>query len=90
MSWIAGDAMGGDDAPGNIADGALAAARHFDLGSEDGGVPLLGVAGVAVVGHGHSTAKAVRNAVAMAYRFAALRVIERVEQEIAAVAGPRR
>jgi fatty acid/phospholipid biosynthesis enzyme len=44
------------------------------------------VAGVAIVGHGRSNAKAVRNAVAMAYRFAAHRVIERVEQDIAAAA----
>ena len=33
-----------------------------------------------IVGHGRSSAKAVRNAVAMAYRFAAERFIERVEQ----------
>ena len=32
MIWIAVDAMGGDDAPGHVVDGALAAARHFDLG----------------------------------------------------------
>jgi len=32
MIWIAVDAMGGDDAPRNIVDGALAAVRHFDLG----------------------------------------------------------
>ena len=32
MIWIAVDAMGGDDAPGPVVDGALAAARHFDLG----------------------------------------------------------
>ena len=32
MIWIAVDAMGGDDAPRHIVDGALAAARHFDLG----------------------------------------------------------
>src|SRR5215471_16382253 len=32
MLWIAVDAMGGDDAPRNVVDGALAAARHFDLG----------------------------------------------------------
>jgi glycerol-3-phosphate acyltransferase PlsX len=39
--------------------------------SEYGGAPLLGVAGLAVVGHGRSSVKAVRNAVLMAYRFAA-------------------
>src|ERR1041384_4555294 len=32
MIWIAIDAMGGDDAPRNIVDGAMAAVRHFDLG----------------------------------------------------------
>src|SRR5439155_22975043 len=32
MIWIAVDAMGGDAAPDHIVDGALAAARHFDLG----------------------------------------------------------
>ena len=60
--------------------------RRVDY-SEYGGAPLLGVAGVAIVGHGRSSAKAVRNAVAMAYRFAAGRFIERVEQEIAAAAA---
>src|SRR5207342_344507 len=32
MIWIAVDAMGGDEAPRNIVEGALAAVRHFDLG----------------------------------------------------------
>jgi glycerol-3-phosphate acyltransferase PlsX len=65
------------------------ALRHFRRRvdySEYGGAPLLGVAGLVVVGHGRSSAKAVRNAVAMAYRFAASRFIERVEREIAAAA----
>ncbi len=43
--------------------------RRVDY-SEYGGAPLLGVAGLAIVGHGRSSAKAVRNAIAMAYRFA--------------------
>ena len=51
--------------------------------SEYGGAPLLGVGGVAIVGHGRSSAKAVRNAVAMAYRFATSQLIQRVEQDIA-------
>ncbi len=41
MLWIAVDAMGGDYAPGHVVDGALAAARHFDLG-----VALVGPADV--------------------------------------------
>ena len=40
--------------------------RRVDY-SEYGGAPLLGVAGLAIVGHGRSSAKAVRNAIAMAY-----------------------
>jgi glycerol-3-phosphate acyltransferase PlsX len=67
------------------------AMRHFRKRvdySEYGGAPLLGLAGIAIVGHGRSSAKAVRNAVAMAYRFASSRFIERVGREIAAAAVP--
>src|SRR4051812_23588754 len=63
------------------------ALRHFHMRvdySEYGGAPLLGVGGVTIVGHGRSSAKAVRNAVAMAYRFVATRFLERVGHEIAA------
>jgi glycerol-3-phosphate acyltransferase PlsX len=59
--------------------------RRIDY-SEYGGAPLLGVGGMAIVGHGRSSAKAVRNAVASAYRFAADRFILRVQDEIAAAA----
>ncbi len=52
--------------------------------SEYGGAPLLGVERVCIVGHGRSSVKAVRNAVALAYRFAAQDVIGRVERGIAA------
>jgi glycerol-3-phosphate acyltransferase PlsX len=61
--------------------------RRVDY-SEYGGAPLLGVAGVTIVGHGRSSAKAVRNAVAMAYRFAEAQFIDRVERDIAAAAVP--
>jgi glycerol-3-phosphate acyltransferase PlsX len=57
--------------------------RSFDY-SEYGGAPLLGVAGLTIVGHGRSSAKAVRNAIAMASRFAAGSFIQRVQEEIAA------
>jgi len=52
--------------------------------AEYGGAPLLGVAGLAIVGHGRSSAKAVSNGIAMAHRFAAGDFIQRVEQKIAA------
>ncbi len=61
--------------------------RRVDY-SEFGGAPLLGVAGLAIVGHGRSSTKAVRNAVAMAHRFASSDFIPRVEQEIAAASVP--
>ncbi len=67
------------------------AMRHFKRRvdySEYGGAPLLGVAGITIVGHGRSSAKAVRNAVAMAYRFASGQFIQRVEREIAVAAVP--
>jgi phosphate acyltransferase len=56
--------------------------------SEHGGAPLLGVNGVAIVGHGRSSAKAVRNGVILAHRFASDRLIQRLEGEIAAFAVP--
>src|SRR3712207_857895 len=46
--------------------------------SEYGGAPLVGVAGLTIVGHGRSSAKAVRNAIALAYRFATSDFIHRV------------
>jgi phosphate acyltransferase len=52
--------------------------------SEYGGAPLLGVAGLCIVGHGSSSVKAVRNAVAMAHRFATHGFIQRIQHEIAA------
>jgi glycerol-3-phosphate acyltransferase PlsX len=67
------------------------AMRHFRRRvdySEYGGAPLLGVAGITIVGHGRSSAKAVRNAVAMAWRFASGQLIQRVEREIAVAAVP--
>jgi glycerol-3-phosphate acyltransferase PlsX len=56
--------------------------------AEYGGAPLLGVNGVAIVGHGRSSAKAIRNGVAMAHRFASARLVERLEGGIAASAVP--
>ena len=51
--------------------------------SEYGGASLLGVAGLCIVGHGRSSVKAVRNAVAMAYRFSQENFIDHLRQEIA-------
>ncbi len=56
--------------------------------SEYGGAPLLGVGGLCIVGHGRSSAKAVRNAVAMATRLASQDCVPRIAREIAAVSVP--
>jgi glycerol-3-phosphate acyltransferase PlsX len=57
--------------------------------SEYGGAPLVGVAGLCIVGHGRSSAKAVRNAVAMSARFVREGLLDRLAREVgAAAAGP--
>jgi glycerol-3-phosphate acyltransferase PlsX len=55
--------------------------------SEYGGAPLLGVGRPVVVGHGRSSAKAVRNAILMAARFAREGLVPRVEQELLLLQG---
>ena len=56
--------------------------------AEHGGAPLLGVNGIAIVGHGRSNPTAVRNAVVMAHRFASDRIMRRIEGDIAACVVP--
>ncbi len=55
--------------------------------SEYGGAPLLGVAGVCIVGHGRSSEKAVRNAIVMAHRFATDGLVARIQQELSLLQG---
>src|SRR5690349_8290046 len=52
--------------------------------SEYGGAPLLGLNGLCIVGHGRSSSKAVRNAVAMAARAAADGLLDRLARDLAA------
>jgi glycerol-3-phosphate acyltransferase PlsX len=65
---------------------ALGQVRVMTDYAEHGGAPLLGVNGVIIVGHGRSSARAVRNGVAMAHRFASERLMQRIEGDIAASA----
>jgi phosphate acyltransferase len=55
--------------------------------SEYGGAPLLGLNGLCVVGHGRSSAKAVRNGVAMAARFVSQGLIGQLSRQAAASAS---
>jgi phosphate acyltransferase len=51
--------------------------------SEYGGAPLLGLKGVAIVGHGSSNANAIKNAIRVAKQYAESGVNERLERELA-------
>ena len=55
--------------------------RRLDY-SEYGGAPLLGLNGLCIVGHGRSSAKAVRNAVAMAARAVTGTLLARLAREV--------
>ncbi|HKT49755.1 MAG TPA: phosphate acyltransferase PlsX, partial [Candidatus Angelobacter sp.] len=68
--------------------GALLARKAFtDFGrkldySEYGGAPLLGLKGVAIVGHGRSNANAIKNAIRVAKQFYESGVNGRIEEEL--------
>jgi glycerol-3-phosphate acyltransferase PlsX len=53
--------------------------------SEYGGAPLVGLNGLCIVGHGRSSPKAVRNAVAMAARFTNEGLLDKLTRDIHAV-----
>jgi glycerol-3-phosphate acyltransferase PlsX len=53
--------------------------------SEYGGAPLVGLNGLCIVGHGRSSAKAVRNGVAMAAKFADEGLLEKLSREVGAI-----
>ena len=63
--------------------------RRVDY-SEYGGAPLLGVAGLVVVGHGRSSVKAVRNALALTHRFVRDGLVTTVGHGMAALGTERR
>jgi glycerol-3-phosphate acyltransferase PlsX len=50
--------------------------------SEYGGAPLLGVRGVAIIGHGRSNANAIKNAIRVAVELVRGKVSEKIEQEL--------
>ncbi len=58
--------------------------RNIDY-SEYGGAPLLGVRGIAIVGHGRSNANAIKNAVRVAAEMTHVRLNERIERELSSL-----
>jgi glycerol-3-phosphate acyltransferase PlsX len=90
MAGLFDDEVGGSkpsEASQQVRRGLRRLRRRLDY-SEYGGAPLVGVAGLTIVAHGRSSARAVRNAVAMAYRFASGDFVRRVQEEIAAAGVP--
>jgi phosphate acyltransferase len=55
--------------------------RSFDY-EEMGGVPLLGVNGVSMICHGHSTPKAIKNAIGEAVKMVNMRINERIREQL--------
>jgi glycerol-3-phosphate acyltransferase PlsX len=68
-----------------MAKGAFRNLRSKVDYSEYGGAPLLGVNGACLVGHGRSSAKAIRNAIRFANSYAASGVIETIGDTISQV-----
>jgi len=55
--------------------------KEFDY-QEYGGVPLLGVNGISIIGHGSSTPKAIKNMVLRANEMYSKKLIEKIEKSI--------
>ena len=65
-----------------LAKGAFRNVKRKVDYSEHGGAPLLGVNGACLIGHGRSTAKAIRNAIRFADSYAESDVIEQIGDKI--------
>jgi len=72
-----------------LAKGAFRNVKRKVDYSEHGGAPLLGVDGACLVGHGRSSAKAIRNAIRFADSYAESGVIRRIEEKIHQVFAAR-
>jgi glycerol-3-phosphate acyltransferase PlsX len=70
-----------------LSRGAFRAVRRRIDPAEYGGAPLLGVKGCVVIGHGKSSALAVKHGIRAAAEFHTSRVNERIEAELRALGG---
>lgn len=70
-----------------LAQGAFADLKRRVDYAEYGGAPLLGVKGVCLIGHGRSNAKAIKNAIRVAARFASGNVNHRIQSELGRLAA---
>jgi len=74
---------------GLLAGGALRAMRRRFDKAEYGGAMLVGVNGVCIVGHGHSDARAICNAIAVGERAVKARLLSRISESLAQPAAVR-
>ncbi len=58
--------------------------KSFDY-QEFGGVPLLGVNGISIICHGHSSSKAIMSAIGEATKMASLRVNDRIAEQLTSI-----
>lgn len=70
-----------------LAKGAFRNVKRKVDYSEHGGAPLLGVNGACLIGHGRSTAKAIRNAIRFAESYASSGVIQQIGDKILDIPG---
>jgi glycerol-3-phosphate acyltransferase PlsX len=68
-----------------MAKGAFRSLRQRVDYAEVGGAPLLGVDGACLIGHGRSSARAIRNALGFAADFAASNLTQRIEETLRAL-----
>jgi len=72
-----------------LAKGAFRNVKRKVDYSEHGGAPLLGIDGACLVGHGRSSAKAIRNAIRFADSYAGSGVIQTIGEKIFEVIGEK-
>lgn len=58
--------------------------------SEYGGAPLLGVNGICIIGHGRSSAKAIKNAIQVAMSFSKSRINDKISSRMASLFNPKK
>ncbi len=71
-----------------MAKGAFVALRRKVDYAEYGGAPLLGIDGPCIIGHGRSSAKAVRNALRVAAQYAASGTVEHIAAAMPSLMEP--
>jgi len=78
LRWCSKELQLEDDSDKNLVQQMM---RSFDY-QEFGGVPLLGVNGVSIICHGHSTSKAISNAIGEAIKMVKLGVNDHIAKQL--------